>query len=59
MCTTRWLGSTTISGGKPARSARVYVTPHGLDDLHIRLELQDNTAGTDVFDENTGAELQM
>jgi membrane protease subunit HflK len=41
------------------RTARVYVTPGGLKDLHIRLELQDNDLGTDVFNENAGAELQM
>ena len=39
--------------------ARVYLTPADLPGLNVRLELQDNDVGTDVFDPNAGAELNQ
>lgn len=41
------------------RNARVYMTPGDLPNLNVRLELQDNDVGTDVFDPNAGAELNQ
>jgi len=39
-------------------NARVYLTPSDLPELNIRLELQDNNAGTDVlFDPTAGGEM--
>lgn len=45
-------------GGAMA-NARVYLTPADLDTLNVRLELQDNDLGTDVFNEQTGAEFNQ
>ncbi len=39
-------------------SSRVYLTPVDLESLKIRLELQDQQVGTDVFDAEAGAESQ-
>lgn len=41
------------------KNARVYLTPDDLGALHVRFELQDNEIGTDVFNENAGAELNQ
>jgi len=39
-------------------SSRVYLTPADLESLKVRLELQDQQVGTDVFDAEAGAESQ-
>ncbi len=40
------------------RESRVYLTPAEIDDLLVRMELQDKQAGTDVFDAEAGEALQ-
>ncbi|MBL4592178.1 MAG: hypothetical protein JKY96_09500 [Phycisphaerales bacterium] len=44
-----WLDST--------KYARVYLVPKGLEDLKIRIELQDREAGTKIFDTEAGKEF--
>lgn len=41
------------------RSARVYLTPHDLESLRIRMDLIDQTRGADVFDPEAGAEMNQ
>ncbi|MFK7884235.1 MAG: SPFH domain-containing protein [Phycisphaerales bacterium] len=41
------------------KNARVYLTPDDIESLHIRVELQDNEVGANVFDEQAGAELNQ
>ncbi len=38
--------------------SRVYLTPADIEDLKVRLELQDKQAGTDVFDAEAGEAFQ-
>ncbi len=40
-------------------SARVYLTPGDLQSLHIRIDLMDQEAGTDVFDPEVGADMNQ
>lgn len=37
------------------KESRVYLTPADMASLKVRLELQDNEVGTDVFDAEAGA----
>ncbi len=37
--------------------ARVYMVPKGLEDLKVRIELQDREAGQELFDPNAGQEF--
>ncbi len=39
--------------------SRVYLTPSDLESLHIRIDLMDNEAGTDVFDPEAGADMNQ
>jgi len=35
------------------------LTPSDLESLHIRIDLMDNEAGTDVFDPEAGADMNQ
>ncbi len=41
------------------RNARVYLTPHDLESLKIRMDLIDQNRGSDVFDVEAGAEMNQ
>lgn len=40
-------------------NARVYLTPSDLESLHVRIDLMDKEAGTDVFDPEAGADMNQ
>jgi len=41
------------------RDARVYLTPHDLESLRIRMDLIDQQRGADVFDPEAGADMNQ
>jgi len=41
------------------KNARVYLTPSDLESLHVRIDLMDQEAGTDVFDAEAGVDMNQ
>lgn len=41
------------------KNARVYLTPGDIESLHIRMDLMDQEAGSDVFDPEAGADMNQ